>query len=139
MNPLNLIPSVIGTVGSFFEKRETRKTAKITINGKLKEAKINGNHEVVLNRQEWEAIGQLKQDKTWKDEYITVLITWPFIQMFLGGLEIAFTSAFCDQPTSIMFNGLSKSLGLLKELGVDLGYLMSAVVLAAIGIQVKRG
>lgn len=132
MNLLKLIPDVVGAVGRFAEKRESRKMAKVTINGKLKEAKLNNEHDVVLNRQEWESLGQIKQDTTWKDELVTVVILWPFIQMLLGGLEVAFLG------TTRLFEGLEQSLKLMAALDVDLGYLMGAVVLAAIGIRFKR-
>lgn len=133
MSPLlNIIPKIFSGIGGFFEKRENRKLAKLTINGKLKNAKQNNEHEVVLNRQEWESIGQIKQDSTWKDELVTVVILWPYIQIMAGGIE---TAVF---QTTYLSSGLAVSLAMLDNLGVDLGYLMSAVVLAAIGIRVVK-
>jgi len=132
MNLLGLIPDVVGAVGGYLGKREDRKTAKLTINSKLRAAKINNEHEVVLSRHEWESIGQIKADGTWKDEYVTVLITWPFVQMFLGGLETSFFG------TTKLTDGLLLTLPMLVELGIDLGYLVGAVVLAAISIKALR-
>ena len=124
MNPLNLVSAGINLASNFLSKREDRKLAKVTINGKLREAKQKNEQEVVLNRQEWESIGQIKQDSTWKDELVTVVILWPYVQMFLGGMD--------------MSDALNISLKALESLGVDIGYLMGAVVLAAIGIRYTK-
>jgi len=132
MNPLNLVSAGINLASNFLSKREDRKLAKVTINGKLREAKQKNEQEVVLNRQEWESIGQIKQDSTWKDELVTVVILWPYVQMFLGGMETAFLG------TTNMSDALNISLKALESLGVDIGYLMGAVVLAAIGIRYTK-
>ena len=132
MQFLKFIPDVVGAVSGYMGKREDRKVAKLTINSKLKSAKQNNDHEVILNRQEWESIGQIKQDSSWKDELVTVVIIWPFIQIMLGGMEVAFFGS------TKMLDGLKESLRLLDGLGVDLGYLMATVVLAAIGIRFKK-
>ena len=132
MNFLKFIPDVVGAIGGYLGKREDRKVAKLTINGKLKTAKQNNDHEVVLNRQEWESIGQIKQDTTWKDELVTVVVLWPLVQIMLGGLETTFFG------TTKLIDGLNVSLKLLTLLDFDLGYLMGAVVLAAIGIKAIR-
>ena len=52
--------------------------------------------------------------------------------MFLGGMETAFLG------TTNMSDALNISLKALESLGVDIGYLMGAVVLAAIGIRYTK-
>jgi hypothetical protein len=132
MSLLSFVPNIIDGVTGYLGKREARKTAKLTINGKLSQAKQDNSHEVVLNRQEWESIGQIKQDSTWKDEFVTVVILWPYVQIFLGGLEVGFLG------TNKLLTGLESSLTQLNLLGIETGYLMTAVVLAAIGIRFKK-
>lgn len=125
--------SFIEPVANIFSKREERKKAKDVGEAKLSLARQNGDTEVTLTDQEWEAIGANKQDSTWKDEYVTIVITSPIVLIITGSVWYAITDDIS------LLNGSVMALDKLKEIGLKMGDLMTAVVYAAIGLKVWRG
>ena len=43
-----------------------------------------------MSKAEWELVSKKVEGESWKDEYVTVLITSPIIVMFLGCLAAPF-------------------------------------------------
>ena len=106
-----------------------RKAAKDTAEAKLKMAKQSGDFNIQLSNAEWEAISKRNESGTWKDEYVTLIITSPFVLLFLSAVASAWTgdTRFIDSANA--------GIQALKGLGVDLGDLMAVVVFAAVGLK----
>lgn len=132
--------SVIGTIVSgltkpltdAYAKNQDRKQARETGEAKIAQAKIQGNKEITLTDQEWEAVSKGNEGGTWKDEYITIVITLPLILIFAGSLFGGFSGNYTILDETV------KAIGKLKETGVDMGALMTAVVYAAVGIKAVK-
>lgn len=78
----------------------------------------------------WESSVGRSMDNGWKDEFVTIVIMWPVVQLFVGNLIAALT----DDTRVILANQQSlQELGLLME--TPYGKLMMVVALAAVGIK----
>lgn len=133
MNILSIVAGLISPVTEIFKKREERRLLKESAAGKLAAAKQKGEQDVTLTDAEWESLSVNKQDSTWKDEYVTVVVTSPMVLILLGGIYGAFSG---DMR---LIEGTIAGVTALAALNVDMGELMLAVVLAAIGLKVWRG
>ena len=127
-----IIGNIIDGVSGFFKKREERKKAVETAKIKVKAAKNKAENDLELTDAEWESLAVNKQDTTWKDEYLTVVVTAPLITILVGGIYAAFTG------DASLLEGTKLALREMREVGVDLGELMYAVVLAGVGLKVWR-
>jgi hypothetical protein len=124
-----LLGGAIAPVAKVFEKREERKTAIGKIKAGALAAEIDGEVSVKLSKAEWEIISKKAESDTWKDEYITLLITSPLLVIFVGNIvaSFGFGTSLIDANTA--------SLLAIKSVGIDMGELMLYTVLAAIGIK----
>tara|TARA_R100001594_G_C3871827_1_gene223683 strand:- start:105 stop:518 length:414 start_codon:yes stop_codon:yes gene_type:complete len=120
---------VVSPITKAYETNQQRKQARETADAKIKFAKQDNDYKLDLNEQEWEALSKKSEDGTWKDEYVTIIITSPFVLLFIASVVSGFTGdmKYLD----------SVNLGIenIKSLGVDLGELMYVVVLAAVSIK----
>lgn len=123
--------AIVSPIANIFIKKEERKTTKIQAEGKLALAKNNNEKEITLTDQEWEAICASKQDTTWKDEYVTVLGTSPYLLIVVGAILAAF-----GYPE--ILTGITSAIKQLKEVGVDVGHIVEVVVYAALGLKLWR-
>ena len=133
LDPVSAISGAVKGVTDLFNKKTERKTARDAGRAKLALAKQNGDQEVTLKDAEWESLSVEKSGETWKDEYVTVLITLPLVAILCGGVYFAFTG------DDRLLTGTIEALAQLKELGVDMGELMYIVVIAAVGLKAWRG
>lgn len=131
-NPLmDLAKGAIGPIAGIFTKRQERKINQDSIKGKLAQSKQDDSTKVELTDAEWETVNQSLQNQTWKDEYVTVSIVSIINVIMVGGVASAF-----GYPQLI--DGMVIALTKLAELGLDIGFLVTAVVLAAIGMKIWR-
>lgn len=80
----------------------------------------------------WEAAAGRSMENGWKDEYVTVIITLPLIQIFSGNL----LSVWFPEKGSAILAANSASLTQIGNLmETPYGTVMMAVVLAAVGIK----
>ncbi len=128
-----LIGALIKGGMSLFTAREDRKKTVKTAQLKIQAAKDSQDNDLALSDAEWETVAMEKTDGTWKDEYLTLLITSPLLLLLVGGVYYGFTG----DPALI--DGVNVGIASLATLGVDMGELMYAVVLAGIGLKVWRG
>lgn len=132
MNWLSPITSVIDSVAGIFKAKEERKNiaeqAKATLNQSIQ----NGQHQVTISDAQWEAISAQMQADSWKDEYVTILITTPLAMMLIGSVTTVF---FNDDR--LVKAGIA-SIEAFTAAGVDMGFMMQAVVLAALGLKIWR-
>lgn len=81
-------------------------------------------------RAAWEAAAGRSMENGWKDEYVTVIITLPILQSFVGNLWFAFSgdSAILEAQSSFLTD-----MGALMD--TTYGSLVWTVTLAAVGIK----
>ena len=132
-NPVaDFFSGLVAPVANIFTKREERKIVKEQAKGKLALAKTNNEKEITLTDQEWESISASKQDTTWKDEYVTVIGTSPYLLIIVGAVLAAF-----GYPA--MLAGAKTAISELNEIGVDVGHITEVVVYSALGLKLWRG
>lgn len=127
------VSGLVSPVADVFTQREKRKQAAKEIDGAIALAQQKGETTITVNEQQWEAISANKSDTTWKDEYVTVICTLPYVLITLGCLLIAFG----QEPA--MLDGALDAIAKLKAIGIDAGHLCEVVVYAAVSLKVWRG
>jgi hypothetical protein len=133
MSVLSVLGSFFGAVANpiskVFQAKEERKKAVETANAKLAQAKQDSSYKLDLSDSEWEAISKQGEKDSWKDEYVTVIITSPFVLLFIAGMVSGYTG-------DLKYIGaVNAGIESLKQLDVDLGDLLKIVVLAAVSIK----
>ncbi|WP_102794292.1 hypothetical protein [Bowmanella denitrificans] len=126
------VTGVINGVVDIFRSKQERKKLAETAKAKLAAQKEKGAQEVTLTDAEWESLNVGQQDNTWKDEYITILITSPLLLIVVGTVWTAFTGDLRLVQAGI------ESIKAMTAAGVDMEFMMEAVVLAAIGLKLWR-
>ncbi len=122
---------LLGPVVSLISKRQDRKMAQQTAKTKIEQAKQDDTQAIELNKDEWEQLQVNGMDKTWKDEYVTVSVMSIFNLVVLGGVLSAY-----GQPQ--VLEGVVTSVTALTAIGVDMGFLLTATVLAGLGLSVWK-
>lgn len=129
LNPLN----VVSFITDLWKGHQDRKTQKEIAQAKIKEATIQGQTQLELTTAQWEALAVAQTENTWKDEYVTIIVTSPIALLLLGGIVGAFTG---DMR---LIEGVTGGVIAIEQTGVDMGDMITAVVFAAIGLRVIRG
>ena len=80
----------------------------------------------------WEAAAGRSMEDGWKDEYVTVIITFPLLQIFIGNLVAIWFPEKGDAIVAANAASLEQ-IGYLME--TPYGEIMVIVVLAAVGIK----
>ena len=107
-----ILKLLVGPVTNWFSKRQENKAAEQRATN------------------EWESSMGRSMENGWKDEFVTVVICFPLIQIFVGNLVYAFTDA------SAILDAQKASMEQIGQLmGTPYGELMMVVVLAAVGIK----
>lgn len=122
-----LLGPLTGIISQFQKKRMAQQTAKT----KIEAAKQQHSATVELNKDEWEQLQVDGMDKTWKDEYVTVSVMSIFNLVVVGGLLSAF--GYPD-----VLEGIVVAVTALTAIGVDVGFLLNATVLAGLGLSVWK-
>ena len=134
MIPIPIITSIISGVTGHFSKKQDIKSAGKSASVKLANLKESGAQNIKLTDAEWESLSVKTQQDSWKDEYVTIIITSPMVLIIIGSL---FSGLGFESGGQIL-NGSLEGIKQLKELGMDYGFLINSVVLAAIGLKVWR-
>ena len=134
MIPIPLIGSLISGVTGFFTKKQEIKAATKTAAAKLASVKEVGAQNLELTDAEWESLSVQTQQGSWKDEYVTLIITSPIVLILVGAVMAALGFTAGSQILTGTLNGITE----LKALGMDYGLLVNGVVFAAIGLKVWR-
>ena len=133
MNPIvDLVGSLFKPVIDAYRANQEIKAAQETAQIKIQQTQLEDAHKVELTDAEWEALAVQGLNSSWKDEYVTIIITAPIVGLLFGGLWAGLTG------TKAVLEGMAIGLNSLQAVGVDMGFLMNAVVLAAIGLKVWR-
>jgi hypothetical protein len=127
-----IVPGIIGSIAGVFTKKEQTKQIKTSAESKLATAKANGETEITLSDAEWETVVAKGMASSWKDEYVTVVVTLPYPMLLAGGVWLAFTG------DDRLMEGTILGISALTEAGVDVGFMMTAVITAAVGLKIWR-
>lgn len=127
---------VIKEIGSFLlkpiTKAQERKANRESGEMKLRQIKETGDQSIQLTDAEWEAQAANGMLASWKDEYLTIIIPLPIPMLLAGGVMLAFTG------DSRLLDGTIAGIKAIEATGIDMGFLMSAVVLSGVGLKVWR-
>lgn len=126
-----VIAGILKPIGNIFEAREARKAARESARAKLRTAQQETDAKLDLNDQELEQIMAAAKKDTWLDEYVTISL----VSILNGVVGGAIAAAF--GYTQIL-EGIALAVTTLVQMGVDVGFLMEAVILAAAGLVVWR-
>lgn len=121
--------TVLNGVTGVFQKREERKLAKVSAQGKIALAKQNNAANISMSRAEWETVMAKNTADSWKDEFALIVILMPIICIFLGALYAAYTG------DDRILKGVNEALLHFEKIGLEYGMLVMAVVLASFGIR----
>jgi hypothetical protein len=125
------LKGLISPITDIIKKKQERKQARESAAAKLKQLSMDNDANVTFNDQEWEALAQTAKGETWTDEYATVSILSIVNLVVLGGILSAF-----GKPE--LLTGVVLAISTMAQVGIDIGFLAEAVVLAAIGLTVWR-
>jgi len=131
MGVKEIIAALISPITDIIKRKQERKIAKDAARAQLAQAQESNHHEVTLGDQQLEHILAEKGEGTWKDEYATVSVVSILNIFVVGGIQ----AAYGDSRT---LEGIAIAINALAEAGVDVGFLLEAVVLAAVGLNVWR-
>lgn len=124
-----LLGVLVAPVSKAYQARQTRKAAAESAQAKLKLAGQEKQFDLSLKEVEWEALAKRQESASWKDEYVTLIITSPFVLLFIA----AMVSGYSGDMRYL--DAVNLGLKSLKSLGVELGELLKIVVLAAVSIK----
>lgn len=128
----NVLGAITKPISEAVTANTRRKQAREQGLNEIKKAQVDGQNSLNLTDAQWEAVNADNQSGTWKDEYVTVVCTSPYVFIFLGAVVAAFGN---DQLLQGSMTGVAK----LQSIGVDVGHLCQVVVYAAIGLKLWRG
>lgn len=118
----DLVNGLVSPVTNYFTKKNESKT-------RVKQQKIQRLMNADDKEAEWELIQAEGGNSSWKDEYITVIISFPVPVIFIA----VFFSVVFNDP--IYAQGAKAGVEAIKELLPNYEDLLMAVCLAAIGIK----
>jgi len=131
MNISDIIAGLFKPVADIFAKREDRKAAREAAAAKLAMASAEGQQKIELNKDEYEVLATQGLAGTWKDEYVTVSVVSILNIIVVGGIASAF-----GYPQ--ILTGIGTSISALSTAGVDIGFILEATVMAAIGLSIWK-
>lgn len=118
----DIASGIVSPITNHFTKKNDNKT-------KVKQQQIQRLMNADDKEAEWEAIQAESGNNSWKDEYITVIISFPVPVIFIA---VFFSVVFGDP---IYAQGAKAGVDAIKELLPNYEDLLMAVCLAAIGIK----
>ena len=130
----NGLSTIVKPITDILSKKQDRKMAKDVINGQLSAARQADETAVTVNDQHLETILAANANGTWKDEYVTLSVVGIINGIMLGGLLQGF-----GHPEFLtgVITGV-QALAQILDGGSELGFILKATVLAAIGLNVWR-
>ena len=127
-----LFTAMVKPVSDAFSKRSDRKAAQDSLKSKAVLATINTKQQVAATAAEWEVIKARTEGGSWKDEYLTLVVTSPIAGIVLGSVWFAMTGE------SAMLDGSVAGIKALNEVGIPMPELMTLTVTAGIGLKLWK-
>jgi hypothetical protein len=124
-----LVGAIANPVSQAYQTNQKRKQSAESAKAKISLAKQTNDYKLELNEDEWESLSKQSENGTWKDEYVTIIITSPFVLLFVASIVSGFTGDMT------YLKAVNLGIQNLKELGIKLDDLMYVVVLAAVSIK----
>lgn len=121
----DIVSGAISPVSDFFAKKSDNKT-------KIKQQQIQRLMNADDKEAEWEAIQAEGGNNSWKDEWITLIITLPIPVIFISVI----LSVLFENP--LVADAAKSGVTAIKELVPNYAELLYIVCLAAIGIKALR-
>lgn len=128
---LSWITTLFKPVASIINKRQDRKILKEGAIAKLSQSAQDDKQAINLNKDEWEALNVSGMQHTWKDEYVTVSVVSILNIIVVGGIAAAF-------GFPALLSGVGTAIRALGDVGVDIGFLLEAVILAGVGLSIWK-
>jgi hypothetical protein len=125
-----LVTGLVSPITGLLQKKEERKEHHNMAMAALQTAKQEDATHVTLEAQAYETVLASAMEKSWKDEFITVIFGTIIIQIMVAGMLVGLGyPAFMD-GTVTGINALA--------VVIDLKFIMTAVCMSAIGLSVWR-
>ena len=132
MSVLSILTLAVKPLTSVYEAYLGRKKTKDSLKSKAALAKQTDGTNVTLTDAEWELASKQMEDQSWKDEYVTIVITSPLVGILGGAVYHSFTG----DPR--LLEGVMAGIEAIGTLDINMGLLMEIVVLAAVGLKIWR-
>lgn len=121
--------AIISPITKAYETRQIRKQAQETAKAKLVQSRQDNNFQLQLNEQEWEALSKSNEGDTWKDEYLTIVVTLPYLNTFICNMA----SVLLGDP--VYAKAANAANDSLRSLGIDIGGSFDIVLYAGLSIR----
>jgi hypothetical protein len=125
-----LIGKAVDVITGFFKSRAEKQNTERALKARIELAKANGDTALELTNKEWELVKASNENGSWKDEYVTLLVTAPLALLLLA---IGVDSWAGD--TAFSTRVINTIQAMATGLEIDLGGLMTIVVLAAVSLK----
>ena len=122
---IGVLSTIVSPVTNFFTARNENKT-------KIKQQKIKRLMNSDDQEAEWEAIQAESGNNSWKDEWVTLVITLPIPVIFVSVM----LSVLCENP--LIAEAAYAGVKAIKELVPNYDQVLYIVCLAAIGIKALK-
>lgn len=125
----SLISGLASPIVDGFKSVQARKQAKESAKSKIKLAKQTGDFNLQMTDTEWEALGKNSEAGSWKDEWVTLVITLPIPVIFFAAIY----SAYTGDPTYL--NAVNAGVNAVLMLMPNFATVLEIVVYAAVSIK----
>lgn len=125
------VTALFQPIANIISRRQERKAARETARAKLAQAALDNEHTLELNKDEYEIVATGGLNETWKDEYAVVSVVSILNLVVIGGLATAL-----GYPQ--ILEGVAIAITSLTQAGVDVGFLLEAAVLSALGLSIWK-
>lgn len=122
-----------GISGHFRGKREARE-ARDAVEAKIRLAQVNRDATLDLAEHELQVLRTREQGGSWKDEYVTILVSVPIIVAMTGALM----SVHDPEMGSRLLVAADKITGIMTGESIDFAELWLIVVTVALGTKPFR-
>lgn len=120
--------TLVSPVTEIFKSWNGRKKAKEQAKAKLAMLKESNDAQVQFTNQEWQAMGKMAEGSSWKDEWVTVIMTLPIPFVFIA----AIVTVLSGNP--LYLESVLQGIEALKVLLPNYGDILEVVVYAAVSI-----
>ena len=125
------VTALFQPIANIISRRQERKAARETARAKLAQAALDNEHTLELNKDEYDIVATGGLNETWKDEYAVVSVVSILNLVVIGGLATAL-----GYPQ--ILEGVAIAITSLTQAGVDVGFLLEAAVLSALGLSIWK-
>lgn len=128
----NFLGAIVEPLTGAYKSNQERKTQKEAGHRAIESQIIAGDQEVKMSVEQWQAMSLKGNETSWKDELVTVVFMSPIVTIMFGSVYGTITG-----DMSIV-NGMKDAIDILNGIDGNFGGMMTAVVYAAIGLNVKN-